>query len=319
MKLSIVTTLYYSAPYIQEFYNRITASAKKITDDYEIIFVNDGSPDDSLDIVKSLYEKDKRVTVIDLSRNFGHHKAIMTGLTHAKGHLVFLIDCDLEEKPESLEVFFQEWKSQNGNIDVIYGIQKVREGNWFRRWAGDLFYRVFNSLSGVTIPNNLCMTRLMTKRYVKSLLRHKEKELVLSGLFQLTGFDQKAVSIRKRYKGKSTYNIGRKIAMATNTLTSFSSRPLELIFILGCGITTVAVIYSLLLIFKKLFFKIAVPGYTSLIVSIWFIGGIIILFLGVLGLYIARIFLESKERPRTIIREIYQHSTHNKTELNDNI
>ena len=201
MDLSIVTTMYRSAPYLEEFYKRVCAAAEKITDDYEIIFVNDGSPDDSLPIVLGFFERDKKVRVIDLSRNFGHHKAIVTGLGYARGELIFLIDCDLEEDPEVLIEFYREWEKNGGNADVIYGVQRERQGNWFRRWSGILFYRVFNFLSGEPIPVNMCMTRLLSHRFTERFLAYKETEVVLSGLFQLTGFEQRALPIRKKYKG----------------------------------------------------------------------------------------------------------------------
>ena len=150
MDLSIVTALYLSAPYLEEFYTRVSAAAQKITDDYEVIFVNDGSPDQSLDIAIALYEEDKRVRVIDLSRNFGHHKAIMTGLAHARSDLVFLLDCDLEEEPEWLEKFYDEFKTSDA--DVVYGVQQTRKGAFFERITGILFYKMFNLLSPHPMP-----------------------------------------------------------------------------------------------------------------------------------------------------------------------
>src|SRR3954467_2021177 len=145
MDLSIVTTLYRSALHLEEFHRRVRAPAEKITSDYEIIFVNDGSPDNSLGIALSIYERDDRVRVIDLSRNFGHHKAMMTGLTHARGDLVFLIDSDLEEDPELL-ASFGEAMSQTG-ADVVYGVQRGRRGGLVERWSGRLFFTIFNWLS----------------------------------------------------------------------------------------------------------------------------------------------------------------------------
>jgi putative glycosyltransferase len=147
--------LYYSAPYLDEFYARICATAEKITDDCEIILVNDGSPDNSLEIVLSLYERDKRVRVVDLSRNFRQHKAIMTGLAHAKGALVFLLDCDLEEEPELLGDFYDEFKSTDA--DVVYGVQRVRKGDFFERVSGNIFFGTVQlavQLSCTQEPNN---------------------------------------------------------------------------------------------------------------------------------------------------------------------
>ena len=145
MKLSIVTTLYYSAPYLQEFYARIKQAAETITDDYEIILVNDGSPDQSLETAVFLYNHDPHVKVIDLSRNFGHHKAAMTGLAHAVGELVFQIDVDLEEEPELLTKFYEIFEASDA--DAVYGVQDKRKGGLVERATGWLFYTVFNLLS----------------------------------------------------------------------------------------------------------------------------------------------------------------------------
>ena len=150
MKLSIVTTLYNSSDYIEGFYDRITNTALKITGDYEIIFVNDGSKDDSLEKAVSLFQKDDRIKVIDLSRNFGHHRAIMTGLSHARGDYVFLIDSDLEEEPELLDIFWKELGNSTG-VDVIYGVQEKRKGGLFERISGWFFYRFFNMVSDFKI------------------------------------------------------------------------------------------------------------------------------------------------------------------------
>ena len=146
MKLSIVATLYQSAPYVSEFYQRASAAAKQLLgEDYEIVLVNDGSPDNSLDLAVQITESDSHVVVVDLSRNFGHHKAMMTGLAHTKGDQVLLIDSDLEEEPECLIAFAEQMQSQR--CDVVYGIQEQRKGGWFERWSGQWFYRFFKALA----------------------------------------------------------------------------------------------------------------------------------------------------------------------------
>jgi len=304
MDLSIVTTLYYSAPYLEEFYKRITESVKKITDDYEIIFVNDGSPDNSLEVVLDFYKKDHRVRVIDLSRNFGHHKAIMTGLRWAKGDKIFLIDCDLEEAPENLELFYHKHSAQP-EFDVIYGIQDVRKGSYFRRLFGELFYIILNFLSGLNINSKMVHSRLMTKRYVKSLLKFRESELFFLGLCYLTGYKQDSVTISTYYKGKTTYTLKKKIALVINAVTSFTDKPLLYIFNIGLVISFISGLFAVYLTIRKIFLGIPVLGWTSLIVSLWFIGGLLSLFMGIIGIYLSRIFIETKRRPFVIIRKIY--------------
>jgi putative glycosyltransferase len=306
MDLSIVTTLYYSAPYIMEFYNRIITEVERITSNYEIILVNDGSPDNSLDIAVSLYEKDSRVKVIDFSRNFGHHKAMMTGLAQAKGELVFLIDVDLEEEPELLGKFYDKFK--NTDIDVLYGVQQRRKGGSIERIFGEMFYRIFNLLSYYPIPSNIITARLMSQRYVKNLVEHKDREIFMAGLWAITGFKQMPVFVNKLSKGSSTYNFSKKISLFVNSITSFSNKPLIFIFYIGFLITFLSGIGVLTLVIRRLFFGIYLEGWSSMIVSIWLLGGLVIFFLGVIGIYLSKIFTEAKQRPYTVIRHIYEHT-----------
>lgn len=306
MDLSIVTTLYYSAPYLEDFYTRICAAAENITDNYEIIFVNDGSPDHSLDIAIAFHEKDKRVRVIDLSRNFGHHKAIMTGLAHAKGDLVFLIDCDLEEEPELIGKFYDKFK--NSNADVVYGVQQSRKGFFFERITGYVFYKLFNLLSSYPIPDNLITIRLMSRRYVASLLEHKEREVVLSGLFTITGYKQISIGVKKYNKGISTYNFRKKISFLFTSISAFSNKPLVFIFYLGIGISCLSILSALILIVMKIIDQNYLIGWPSLIVSVWLLSGIIIFCLGIIGIYLSKIFIETKQRPQSIIRQTYERN-----------
>ena len=306
MYLSIVTTLYYSAPYINEFYQLISIESQKLTDDYEIIFVNDGSPDDSLDIAVKLHQEDERVRVIDLSRNFGHHKAVMTGLSYARGKLIFLLDSDLEEEPELLSLFHEHY--QLSEVDVVYGVQKVRKGNIFEKITGEVFYSFFNLISSYPVPRNLITARLMSQRYVRSLVDHKDKEIFLAGLWAITGFKQVPLVVKKYSKGESTYNFFRKLSIAINSITSFSNKPLIFVFYLGALISLISAIAVIVLIIRRLFFNVLLSGWPSLIVSVWFLGGLTIFSLGIIGIYVAKIFSETKQRPYTIIRNIYESS-----------
>jgi putative glycosyltransferase len=169
MQLSVVTTLFQSAPYIDEFYGRVRAEAEKISSDIGFVFVNDGSTDRSLQTALDLRKQDGRILVVDLSRNFGHHKAIMTGLKYAKGDLVFLIDVDLEEPPEILGPFFEALNKEN--VDAVYGVQAPRHGPWLTRTLANLFYWIFEILSDYRIPPHSLTARLMTRRYVDELVR----------------------------------------------------------------------------------------------------------------------------------------------------
>lgn len=306
MDLAIVTTLYSSSAYLEEFYHRIRAEAERITPDYELIFVNDGSPDNSLEIALSLYERDARIKVIDLSRNFGHHKAIMTGLSHASGDLVFLIDCDLEEEPELLGIFRDEL--QRTGADVVYGVQQARKGGFLERFTGSLFYKLLNILSYYPVPSNAIAARLMTKRYVSSLVQHRDREVFLAGLWAITGFEQVPVAVDKKHKGSSTYDLARKLSIFVNSITSFSSKPLVFIFYLGCIILLLSSLAALYLIVKALSLGTYLAGWPSLIVSVWLLGGLTVFCMGIIGIYLSKIFTETKERPYTVIRRIYERT-----------
>ena len=305
MDLSIVTTMYRSESYIGEFYKRICSAADGITENYEIILVNDGSPDDSLLIVLGFYERDRKVRVIDLSRNFGHHKAIMTGLARARGNLVFLIDCDLEEDPEWLLDFHDRMKGSGSDIDVVYGVQEQRKGGLFERISGELYYAVFNALSKDKLPRDLITVRLMTERYVKSLLQHGERETILAGLWAITGFNQLPIKVPKKSKGDSTYDLTRKVSILVNSVTSFSNRPLVFIFYLGGIIVLLSSLAAAYLIMRKIFFGDFLAGWPSLVVSVWFLGGLTIFCIGLIGIYLSRVFIETKQRPYTVIKQIY--------------
>ncbi len=304
MKLSVVATLYHSAPFINEFYQRVSDSARKLVDeDYEIILVNDGSPDDSLKIAAQITESDSHLMVIDLSRNFGHHKAMMTGLSYASGEWILLIDSDLEEEPECLISFAEQL--QKDKCDVVYGVQEQRKGGWFERWSGRWFYHFFKTLTGFALPENVVTARLMSRRYVDALLLHKEREVFLAGLWQITGFLQSPQVIKKLNTNKTTYTIRRKMSLLVNSVTSFSNKPLIGIFYLGISISLVAVIYISYLIINWMFLAKPLSGWTSVMASIWLLGGMVISFIGVVGIYLSKIFSETKQRPYTIVRQIY--------------
>ena len=301
MRFSIVTTLYNSEPYVDEFYLRIKTAVEKITDDYEIIFVNDGSPDHSLDKVVRLYNNDIKIKIVDLSRNFGHHKALMTGLGYASGDFIFLIDSDLEEPPELLTKYYSNM-IQCG-CDVVVGTQAKRKGDRFEQISGIIFYKMFNLLSDNLIPENVLISRLMKKDFVKSLISHKEKELFFAGICSITGYDQKTVQVSKGAKGSTSYSLFKKVSQTINAIVSFSNKPLYFIFILGIFMSLISGCYVSYIIFMKIFFSMQV-GFASIVASIWGVGGIILVSTGVIGIYVAKVFSEVKQRP-VIVKKFY--------------
>ncbi|HTU68859.1 MAG TPA: glycosyltransferase family 2 protein [Candidatus Baltobacteraceae bacterium] len=304
MMLSIVATLFKSESTVDEFVRRSFASAEPLFTDIEMILVNDGSPDDSLQRALRLRAGDPRITVVDLSRNYGHHKAIMTGLAHAHGDLVFLLDSDLEEQPEYLAQFYQ--KLEETGADVVFGVQKSRKGGLFEKVSGHLFFWAANSICDQKMPPNTITARLMTHDYVRALVRHRHREFVLGHLFVMAGFVQQPVSVVKLSTSPSTYTLANRFDMAIRYMTTTSTRLLYLVLFTGltiAGIAGAAIVYFLL---QYLFAGIHVDGWTSTIMSVWFFGGLITLILGILGIYIANILSESKRGPYTTIRRLYR-------------
>jgi putative glycosyltransferase len=304
MRLSIVSTLYASAPYVEEFCRRATDAARQVTQDFEIVLVNDGSPDNALDVALAVRRDNRHVKIVDLARNFGHHKAMMTGLMHASGELVFLIDSDLEEDPALLPQFLAEM--DRTGADVVHGVQRRRKGGWFERFSGATYYKVFNALSTHPIPPNLMTVRLMTRRYVKALSTHQEREMNIAAIWSYTGFRQVPFPLDKKHKGSTTYDLSRKITHFVNSITAFSSTPLVFIFYMGVSISLFAGAYGVYLIGRWWALSDIPEGWSSLIVSVWFLGGLTLLAIGVIGVYLAKVFSEVKQRPFTTVREIYE-------------
>lgn len=307
MKLSIVTSLYRSAPYLRELYERCCTAAKAIGGPFEIVLVHDGSPDESLKVALELHRTDSRVRVIDLARNFGQHKALLTGFEHARGELVFCLDSDLEEDPAWLGLFHE--KMRETGADVVYGVQARRKGGLVERVTGSVYYALFRLLSSYPVPANQTAARLMTRRYVRSLVAHRDQEVFLAGLWAITGFEQVPVLVEKRDKGASSYRLGRKLAIMLNSVTSFSNVPLVFIFYLGMAVTAVSLSAALGTLVAKLFFIDFELGWPSLIISIWLLSGLTFCCLGVIGMYLSKIFTETKDRPYTVIREVHERPT----------
>ena len=304
MKLSIVSTLYRSSKFLDELVQRVVAEASAITEDFEYVFVNDGSPDDSLEKVLALQKREPRIVVVDLSRNFGHHHAIMAGLSEVRGEYVFLLDADLEDQPEWLGEFWNILHEDPG-LDVVHGLQESRSSH---RLGGHLFYRLFNLISDVKIPNSPTTARLMTRRYVEHVSQLPDRNIFMEGLFAWTGFRQQGHTVRVTHdKERSSYTSIRRFKLLFNSLTSFSGAPLQMIAVVGFLISLISGLYGTYLVIRKLMFPDQIDmGYTSIFVSIWFVGGLLMVQLGVIGFYLSRIFREVKNRPRFVIKAIHR-------------
>jgi putative glycosyltransferase len=311
MLISVVTTLYRSSPYLEEFYARTLEAVRRSGGDGELdvefIFVDDGSPDDSAAKARELIKRQTPATLVELSRNFGHHRAILTGLSFARGDLIFLIDCDLEEPPELFGEMLgtlEQTRQTADPADVVYAVPHRRKGGLFERVSGELFYRLFNLLSDVQVPNNWMICRLMTARYVRALLAHQERELFLGGLFGITGFRQVAITADKQHKGSTAWTLRRKLKVALQAVTAFSARPLWLLAGIGTLISAGSAAAILYMIVRVTIFGMPYQsGWASTMVTISFFGGLNLLAIGVVGLYIAQIFAEVKGRP-CIVKEV---------------
>lgn len=303
MKLSIVATLYNSGPYVEPFCQRICTEAEKITSEYEVILVDDGSPDNSLSVALDVLSRNSKIKVIELSRNFGHHKAMMTGLERAQGQLVFLIDVDLEEPPELLGEFHN--KLMEGDWDVVYGCQEQRKGKWFERTSGAFAWFLIDALITIKVPRNHSTVRLMKKRYVDALTLHKEQKTAIGGLWVLTGFRQLGVKFEKLSRAETSYRFSSRMLVLLDSVTSFSERPLYFVFYLGLAIFFLSTLVAAGLLAIWSTGKV-LPGWISVMASVWILGGLVILSIGVVGLYVSRIFVETKMRPYTLVRNVHE-------------
>jgi len=306
MKLSIVTTLYNSSSYIKEFHERIVQQACQITPEYEIVLVNDGSPDSSLASALDLASNHPNVKVIDLPKNYGHHRAMMIGLEHSVGEYVYLTDVDLEEPPESLTLFWNEINS-DVEMDVIYGITKSKKRPLLRGFLSNSFYTLFNYFTDTPISPDHMVSRLMRRQYVDALLQHPERELFIAALWLHVGFNQKGIETLKDFNGDSSYTLVKRIKLAVNALTAFSSKPLIYIFYLGMTITALAVIASFFILVKKFFYDDVLQGWTTIVLAIYLMGGVTVFSLGIIGIYISKIYTEVKSRPVNLVRRVYQY------------
>lgn len=302
-QLSIVTTLYRSRNFVERFYDEARRVADAMNVSFEIVFVNDGSPDDSFDVAYALHKRDDRVKLVDLSRNFGHHRALMTALAFASGDLIYVTDVDLEEPMDFLRSCHERFL--HGDCDVVFGYQEQRRGDWLARLTGEAFWKLFNFLCRTKLHHNQVTARLMSRRYVASLLRHREQDPYIVGLWATTGYVQIALPITKSFSGVSSYNTNKRVMLALNSIIAFSGRPLLLSAAVGLLICFLASLSVIFLIGQWLLWGNEIEGWTSVMVSVWFLGGANLFFIGLVGLYISRIFSEVKQRPNTIVRASY--------------
>lgn len=307
MQLSVVSTLYNSAPFIPQLLSRLIAVIEELNiKEYEIILVNDGSPDESLKVALEERQKypDKFIKIIQLSRNFGHHNAIVAGLRESRGDLVFLIDSDMDVDPEVLLVF-HDYLSRNPHVDVVYGYIPQRKR---ADYISNIFWKIFKSMSKLNIRENPTTERLMRREYVDKLLQMGDYNLFLGGMFAWVGFDQVGIPVHRKSKRlRSNYNTIRKLSLFINAITSFTSYPLYLFFYFSIGVVSISFIYIVYIVVNKLLYpeKVLI-GFSSIMASIYLMGGLLLLFISIVGLYVHKIFSQVQNRPLYIIKKIYE-------------
>lgn len=302
MEISVVIPVYGCKAAIQELYERLSATLSDITDEYEIIFVNDACPQGSWSVIESISSKDKNVIGIDLSRNFGQSKAITAGLDYASGKYVAVMDCDLQDRPEEIRKLYDKAKE---GYDIVFARRTERKDTGLKKFVSMSFYRIYEKLSGFKYDPYTCNFTVCTRTVTESFCNMREYHRDYSTYICWMGFRQAYIDVETdpRKEGKSSYTLKKKLKLAEDILCSQSDSLLRIAAYFGFILTVIAFLYIIFLVVQYLLTDID-PGWTSVIATVLLIGGLIITFNGITGIYIGNIFMQSKNRPLYIVREI---------------
>ncbi len=300
-ELSVVIPVYNEVENISVLYDRLTRVMEEAKIDFEIVFVDDGSRDESVHRLNEIGASDKRVIVIELARNFGHQVAITAGLDFARGRAIAVMDADLQDPPEVLPKFIAKWREGH---DVVYAIREHRKEGWLKKTSYAAFYRVLRRVSNIEIPLDSGDFCVMDRRVVDLLKSMPERSRFVRGIRSWVGLNQLGLPFERhaRHAGTSKYTVGRLMLLALDGLISFSYVPLRVITALGLSVSFLSLFLAVFFFVKKLLYGLSPPGYASLIVSIFFLAGIQLITLGVIGEYVGRIFEEAKRRPMYVLR-----------------
>ncbi len=268
--------------------------------DYELVFIDDGSTDGTKEILNKLHNKNKKLKAISFSKNFGHQSAILAGLKYAKGDAVIMMDADLQHPPELIPKMINEWKKGH---DIVNTIRKKGKENAFKRITSNGFYKTMNIISKTKMPVGAADFRLMDRKVVDAFKNIEETNLFVRGVINWMGFSSTYIKYtpNKRHAGKTKYSLKKMISLAFDGITSFSTAPLQMATLLGLIVSAFSFLYFLYVIYIRLFTTQALTGWTSVIMSVLFLGGVQLISIGILGEYISKIFYEVKRRPRFII------------------
>ncbi len=307
--LSLVVPVFNEEESIGIFLDTVVPLMERDGFRFEIVFVNDGSRDNTLGQLLDRSATDRRLKIVNLSRNFGKEAALTAGIDHAKGDVIVPMDIDLQDPPELIEPFMARWRE---GYDIVYGVRTLRTSDTTaKRVSASWFYRVFNSMSPVRIPENVGDFRLVDRRAIDVLRQLPERNRFMKGLFAWVGFNAIGVPYERpqRAAGASKFNLWRLWNFALDGVVSFSTAPLRAWFYVGVVIAAVAILYALFIVTRVLIFGIDTPGYASLLIVVLLMGAIQLLSLGIIGEYLGRLFLEVKSRPIYVIEGVYEDGT----------
>lgn len=314
--VTILVPAYNEQEVLHLLYDRLEKLMNENTNyDFEVLLVNDGSKDKTFEIMQELREKDKRFCYLNLSRNFGKETAMIAGLDYCKGDAVVIIDADLQDPPELIPEMIKYWEE---GYDDVYAKRKSREGEtWLKKFTSKMYYRVLQGFTRIEIQKDTGDFRLLDRRCVEALKSMRENQRYTKGLFSIIGYNKKEILYDRdpRAAGQTKWNYGKLIDLSIDGITSFTTSPLRWAAIIGCGVSLIGFIYMLYIIIKTIVTGIDVPGYASLMVVILFLGGIQLIFLGIIGEYLGRTFNESKHRPLYFI-ERYNETKETNEHLN---
>ena len=301
MKISVVIPVYGCRAALPELHRRLTESVKTITDDYELILVNDNCPQHSWEVIEELCRKDKHVVGIELSRNFGQMKAILAGMDNATGDWTVVMDCDLQDRPEEIPNLYH--KAMEG-YDIVFARRKHRQDNAFKIFLASLFYRVYRYATDSEYDDAICNFSIVSKKVVEEYCKMRELHRSYVMYMNWLGFKQTVIDVEhnERYEGKSSYSFKKKMNMALELLTSQSDKILRLFVKLGFSFTVVSLL-AVIYVIVKYFITHVLPGWTSIIALNLLIGSVLMTAIGIVGLYIGNIFMQVKNRPLYIIRQ----------------
>ncbi len=305
IEISLIIPMYNEEDNIETLFKRVIDTLEKLKLTYEIICVNDGSKDRTLEILINYHQTNQAIKVVNLSRNFGKDIALTAGIDCAHGNAVIPIDADLQDPPELIGEMIQKWQE---GYDIVYATRESRQGEtWFKRFTANIFYILLDKITKVHIPKNTGDFRLLDRQVVEAIKRLPERTRFMKGIFAWVGFKSTSIVFERqpRLQGNTKWNYWKLWNFALDGITSFSVLPLKVWTYMGLVISIISLVYASFLVIRTIFFGIDVPGYASLMVTILFLGGIQLITLGIIGEYLGRVYEEIKGRPLYLVRDLY--------------